>query len=182
VLIPALETAKQMKFDLSPRRVFALFALVPLALLAEALILQHLKSQAPCPLCVLQRAGFALFALIALAAAIHQPRRRGTVVYGAALALAALAGLAVAIRHVWVLYHPKFGCGIDVLEQFVNELPTARLVPWLFHASGECTAPHTPILGLQVPEWSLIWFSVLFIAAILLAYKGGSAARVGATA
>ncbi|MGP1681825.1 MAG: disulfide bond formation protein B, partial [Giesbergeria sp.] len=102
--------------------------------------------------------------------------------YCAALALAALGGLGVAIRHVWVLYHPKFGCGIDVLEQLVNDLPTARLLPWLFHASGECTAPHPPILGLQVPEWSLIWFSLLFLAALFFAFKFRSAARVGAAA
>ena len=159
---------------------FAGFALVPLALLALALILQHLKGQAPCPLCVLQRAGFLLYALIALAAAIHQPRQRAAAAYAAALALAALAGLGVAIRHVWVLYHPKFGCGIDLLEQFVNDLPTARLLPWLLHASGECAAPHEPILGLQVPEWSLIWFSLLLLASILFAFKSLSAARAPA--
>ncbi len=171
-----------MKFGLSPKQVFAGFVLIPLALLAEALILQHLKGQAPCPLCVLQRAGFLLVALIALVAAIHQPRQRGAAGYAAALALAALAGLGVAIRHVWVLYHPKFGCGIDILEQIVNALPTAKLLPWLFHASGECTAPHAPILGLQVPEWSLIWFSVLFLAALFFTFKSWSAARAGAAA
>ena len=84
--------------------------------------------------------------------------------YSAALALAALAGLGVALHHVWVLYHPKFGCGIDALEQFVNNLPTAKLLPWLFHASGDCTAAHEPVLGLQVPEWSLIWFALLLVA------------------
>lgn len=166
----------------NPGRIFAIFALIPLGLLAEALILQHLKGQAPCPLCVLQRAGFLLCALIALGAAIHQPRPRGAAVYAAALALAALAGLGVAIRHVWVLRHPKFGCGIDLLEQFVNDLPTARLLPWLLHASGECTAPHEPILGLQVPEWSLIWFCLLFLGALSLAYKCFSAARARAVA
>lgn len=171
-----------MKFALSPRRVFAGFALIPLALLAEALILQHLKGQAPCPLCVLQRAGFVLVALIALAGAIQQPQRRGAAGYAAALALAALAGMGVAIRHVWVLYHPKFGCGIDALEQFVNELPTSKLLPWLFHASGECTSPHEPILGLQVPEWSLIWFGLLFLAAAFFAFNSLSAARAGAAA
>ena len=171
-----------MNFELSPRRMFAGFALIPLALLAEALVLQHLKGQAPCPLCVLQRAGFLLVALIALGAAIHQPRGRVATGYFAALALAALAGLGVAIRHVWVLYHPKFGCGIDLLEQFVNELPTAKLLPWLLHASGECTAPHQPILGLQVPEWSLIWFSLLLLGAIFFAFKCLSAARAGAVA
>lgn len=171
-----------MKFELSPRRVFAAFMLIPLALLAEALILQHLQGQAPCPLCILQREAFFLFGLIALAAAIHNPQRRGAAIYAGALALVSLAGMSVAIWHVWTLHHPKFGCGIDVMEQFVNSLPTAKLLPWLFHASGECTASHEPILGLQVPEWSLIWFCLLFLAAILFAFKGFSAARAGAVA
>jgi disulfide bond formation protein DsbB len=170
------------KFTMSPRQVFAGFALIPIALLAEALILQHLQGQPPCPLCVLQRAGFVLFALIALVAAIHQPRRRGAAGYSAALALAALAGMGIAMRHVWVLYHPKFGCGIDLLEQIVNDLPTAKLLPWLFHASGECTAPHERLLGLQVPEWALIWFSLLFLGAIVFAFKCLSGARERAAA
>jgi disulfide bond formation protein DsbB len=169
-----------MRIDAKSRLVFAGFALVATALLAEAMVLQHIKGQAPCPLCVLQRAGYVLVALIALVAAIRRPRGRGAAGYCAALALAALAGLGVATRHVWVLYHPKFGCGIDVLEQFVNDLPTAKLLPWLFHASGECTAPQAPMLGLQVPEWSLIWFSLLFLAALVFAVKYLSAARAGA--
>lgn len=171
-----------MKFMLTPRRVFAVFTLIPLALIAEALVLQHLNGQAPCPLCVLQRAGFLLVALIALVAAIHQPRRRGAGIYAAAIALASISGAGIAIWHVWTLRHPKFGCGIDVMEQFVNKLPTAKLLPWLFHASGECAAPHEPILGLQVPEWSLIWFSLLFFAAIFFGLKGVYAARPGAVA
>jgi protein dithiol:quinone oxidoreductase len=174
------QVTKQMKFELTPRRVFAAFTVIPLALVAVALVLQHLKGQAPCPLCVLQRAGFLLVAVIALIALIQQPRRRGVAIYAAGLALASLSGLGVAIWHVWSLHHPKFGCGIDVMEQFVNNLPTAKLLPWLFHASGECTAPHEPIFGLQVPEWSLVWFSLLFLAAIFFALKSLSAARAGA--
>jgi len=169
-------------FGLRPRPVFAGFALVPLALLGGALVLQHLKGQAPCPLCVLQRASFVLFALIALVAVMRQPRGRGAAGYFVALALTALAGVSVAIRHVWVLYHPKFGCGIDVLEQFINDLPTARLLPWLFHASGECAAPHEPILGLQLPEWSLFWLSLLFLGATYFAFRNSSTARAGAMA
>jgi len=167
---------------LNSRSVFAGFVLIPLALLAEALVLQHVKGQIPCPLCVLQRAGFVLVALIALAAAVHKPGRRGAAAYCAALALVSLTGLGVALRHVWVLYHPKFGCGIDALEQIVNDLPTAKLLPWLFHAGGECSAPHEPVLGLQVPEWSVIWFSLLLLAAIFFAARFLSAARAGAAA
>src|SRR5487761_1943305 len=169
-----------MTFELRPRPVVAIFALISLALPAAALGGQYFRGEAPCPLCVLQRAGFVLFGLIALVAAIHGPRRRGAAGYSTVLALAALAGLGVALRHVWVLYHPKFGCGIDALEQIVNDLPTAKLLPWLFHASGDCAASHEPILGLQVPEWSLVWFGLLLVAAIFFAFKCLSAARAGA--
>lgn len=160
-----------MKFELTPRRVFAAFALIPLALLAEALILQHLQGQAPCPLCVLQREGFFLFGLIALAAAVHNPQRRGAAMYAAGMALASLSGLGVAIWHAWTLHHPKFGCGIDVMEQFVNNLPTAKLLPFIFHASGDCSARHDPIFGLMVPEWSLVWFSVLLLGAVFVGVR-----------
>ena len=169
-----------MQFDSRSRWLFAGFAVLAFALLGEAMVLQHFKGQAPCPLCVLQRAAYVSFALIALVAAVQRPLRRGTVAYLTALTLVALVGAGIAMRHVWVLYHPKFGCGIDVLEQFVNDLPTAKLLPWLFHANGECTAPHAPILGLQVPEWSLIWFGVLFFGALVFALRSWSALRATA--
>jgi len=171
-----------MKFELTPRRVFAAYALIPLVLLAEALILQHLQGQAPCPLCILQREGFLLFGLIALAAAVHNPARRGAAIYAAGTALAALSGLGVAIWHVWTLHHPKFGCGIDVMEEFVNDLPTAKLLPFMFRASGDCSARHDPIFGLQVPEWSLVWFSLLLVSAVFFAVKWRRARPASAVA
>jgi len=166
-----------MKFELTPRMVFAGLALIPLGLLAEAMILQHLQDQAPCPLCILDRAAFFLFALIAISGAIHAPSKRGAARYAAAMALSSLAGLGVAIWHVWTLHHPKFGCGIDVMEQFVNNLPTAKLMPFIFHAGGDCAARHDPILGLLVPEWALTWFAALSLTALFLAYRWWSAAR-----
>ena len=165
-----------MKFELTPRIAFAVLALIPLGLLAEGLILQHLQSQAPCPLCVLQREAFFLYALIAVAGAVRNPPRRSAALYAGAMALASLAGLGVAIWHVWTLHHPKFGCGIDVMEQFVNNLPTAKLMPFIFFASGDCSARQDPILGLVVPEWALTWLGALFLGAAFLAYKWWSAA------
>jgi disulfide bond formation protein DsbB len=162
--------------SLNRRRVFEVFVIVPVALLAYALVLQHFGGQKPCPLCILQRDGFLLFALIALAGAIHNPARRGAAVYAGGLVLSALAGLGVAINHVWVLYHPKFGCGIDVLEQFVNGLFTAKLLPFFFYANGDCSDRHESILGLTAPEWSLIWFSVLFAGAAWFCFKWFAAA------
>ncbi len=166
-----------MKFELVPRKVFAGLALIPVTLLAEGLILQHLQTQAPCPLCILDRIAFLLFALIAIAGAIHNPPPRGAALYAGGMALISLSGLGVAGWHLWTLHHPKFGCGIDVMEQFVNSLPTAKLMPFMLRATGDCSARHDPILGLQVPEWALAWFAALFLSAGFLAYRWMSAAR-----
>ena len=170
-----------MKFELTRRRLFAGFALIPLALLAEAMILQHLLSRAPCPLCILDRLAFSLFALCAIAGAIHDPRPRIAALYAGGMALASASGLGVAIWHVWTLHHPKFGCGIDVMEEFVNNLPTAKLLPFIYHANGDCAARHEPILGLQVPEWALVWFALLFLSAAVLVYKWWCAGRAQRT-
>lgn len=160
-----------MNFDLTRRRVLAAFALIPFALLAEGLILQHFQGQPPCPLCVLQRGAFFLIGAIALVAVVHDPRRRGAAIYAVAMAFAALSGLGVAIWQVWNLYHPKFGCGIDVMEAFVNELPTAKLLPFLFRASGDCSTRYEPLFGLQVPEWAIVWFSAFLLGAVFCAIK-----------
>jgi disulfide bond formation protein DsbB len=160
--------------------VLAGLALIPLGLLGEALILQHLQSQAPCPLCVLDRQAFLLFALIAIAGAIHNPPRRVAARYAGAMALVSACGLGNSGWHLWTLHHPKFGCGIDVMEQFVNNLPTAKLLPFIFHSSGDCAARLEPILGLVAPEWAFAWFVALFLTAVLLVYRWLSAAPAGA--
>lgn len=165
-----------MNFDLTTRRVLAVFALIPFALLAEGLNLQHLQGQPPCPLCVLQRGAFFAIGAIALVAVVQGPRRRGAALYAAAMSLVAAAGLAVAIWQVWTLYHPKFGCGVDVMEEFVNQLPTAKLLPFLFHASGDCSARYAPLFGLQVPEWAIVWFSAFLFGAVFFAFKWWRAA------
>jgi disulfide bond formation protein DsbB len=140
------------------------------------MILQHLLSQAPCPLCVLDREAFFLFSVFAMAGAIHNPLPRVAARYAGAMALTALSGLGVASWHLWSLHHPKFGCGIDVVEQFVNNLPTAKLLPFIFHASGDCSARLEPILGLVAPEWAFVWFVILLLTSAFCAYKWSFAA------
>ncbi|MCY1309152.1 Disulfide bond formation protein B [compost metagenome] len=80
--------------------------------------------------------------------------------------LSGIAGIAVAVYHVSLLLNPKATCGIDPLENWVNALPTAKVLPQVFYADGLCAAPLPPVLGLSVPAWSLIW---LFILTLTLA-------------
>ena len=156
------------------RQVFKAFVAVPVMLLAAALLLQHFAGQKPCPLCILQRDGFLLAGLVALAAAIHNPGRRGALIYLGAMLLALLAGLGAAIRHLWVLQQPLSDCGFDPMERFVNGMFLAKLVPQFFRATGECAHRYEPIYGLLVPEWSFGWYVILSAAAVFFLYRWSS--------
>lgn len=143
------------------RPVLLAAAVISLALLAVALYLQHGLNMLPCPLCVLQRYAFAAVAIVCLVAAALSPNGQRA---GAGIGtLAALAGLAVAGWHLWIKAHPNVSCGIDPLETSLNTIPTARLLPFLFQADGLCTTEYAPIIGLSIPQWSLIWFAILAI-------------------
>ena len=136
-------------------------ALISLALLVFALYLQHGRDMLPCPLCILQRYAFAAVAVICL---IFVLMPRGATRLGANLgALAALTGAGIAGWHLWVKANPSVSCGIDPLETSLNNIPTAELMPYVFRADGLCTAEYAPILGLSIPQWSLIWFVVFAI-------------------
>jgi disulfide bond formation protein DsbB len=149
--------------------VLIVVALISLALLGAALYLQFIELMLPCPLCIMQRYAFAAIAIICLITAILPVNSAKA---GASLGvLAALSGAGVAVWHIWIQAHPNVTCGIDPLETSLNTIPTAKLLPFLFQADGMCTTEYPPILGLSIPQWSLIWFIVLTIVLIRVALR-----------
>lgn len=140
------------------RAYFLLIAFVSFALLGAALYMQFVEGYQPCPLCIMQRFAFVGIGIFALLAAIAQNTR--TLWQGLGM-LSGVAGIAVAGYHVSLLLNPKASCGIDPLENWVNDLPTAKLLPQVFFSDGLCTAPLPPLFGLSIPAWSLIWLVIL---------------------
>jgi len=147
------------------RPVLLTVAAICLMLLGVALYLQHALDMLPCPLCVIQRYAFAAVAVFCLVGAFLP--RTGAAVAAALAGLSALAGAGVAGWHLWIKSQPSASCGIDPLETSLNTIPSAKLLPFLFEANGLCSTEYPPILGLSIPQWSLIWFVLLFL---VLAY------------
>ena len=154
------------------RSQYLFLSLISLGLVAFAVILQQVGYQGvsflPCPLCILQRVGYIGIAVACVMAASFDPLRK---LFHALAILASGYGAAVAGHHVWLLYHPGASCGIDPLELWINQFQVVQGLPWLFKADGLCSAQLPAILGLQVPEWSLLWFSVLLIVLVVTFFK-----------
>ena len=144
----------------SPVICYLLVLLGSLSALTAALYMQHGQGLQPCTMCILQRYAFLALAVAALLVLIvpFRPWRLLVVFLGIA---SALGGVAAAIRNLWVMAYPDILCGRDPLELFLNALPTAQKFPGVFVASGLCSSPIPPLLGLPLPAWSLIGLIVL---------------------
>jgi len=140
------------------RAYFLLIAILSFGAVGFAVYLQMVEGYQPCPLCIMQRFAFVGIGIFSLLAVIAQNTR--TLWQGLGM-LSGVAGIAVAGYHVSLLLNPKASCGIDPLENWVNQLPTARVLPQLFYSDGLCTAELPAILGLSIPAWSLIWLVIL---------------------
>ena len=61
-------------------------------------------------------------------------------------------------------------CGPD-LFYMVENLPVARTLTLLFRGSGQCAEVKWRFLGLSIAEWSLVWFVLFAVLAVVLAVK-----------
>jgi len=158
---------------------FALPALACALLLAFGFYLQYGQGLQPCPLCLVQRGFFLTVMAVCIVAAVHDPRRRGSLVYGLLAALFALGGAAVAARQVWLQHLPPDQvpqCGPDLFFMMEN-FPLSRTLKTLVSGTGECAAVDWTFLGLSIAEWSFGCFAALFLYSLWLAWprRGGVA-------
>ncbi len=152
------------------------------ALIAYALYAQYGLGLDPCPLCIFQRIGIMALGVVFLIAGLHSPRGSGARIYAALLAIAALATIAVAARHLYVQSLPpgaipSCGAPLSVLWKFT---PTFELIRKVLSGSGECSQINWKFLGLAMPAWVLICAGLLGwmgIGANIKARPAGSAVR-----
>ncbi len=160
---------------LSPRPLFLLAFLGCVLLMAAALYLEHVVGLAPCPLCVLQRICVIAFALICLLATVHGPARLGRRVYAALGLLMAGAGAGTAARQVWLQTVPadQLPACLPSLEYMMEALPFQEIVRVVLHGSADCAEIGWTMLGLSIPEWSLLAFIGMICFALLQLLRRG---------
>jgi disulfide bond formation protein DsbB len=154
-----------------PRLVFLAIFLACAMLIGIALFMQEEQGLEPCPMCILQRYAFVAIGVAALIAAIHGPRGVALRIYGALVILLALGGGGTAIRHSYLQHFPPKveSCGTD-LEFLLNTFPLSQALPKIFAGTGSCSKIDWRMLGLTIPEWALVWFVLIAIAAAWVSF------------
>ncbi len=153
-----------------PRSSFAALALVCASFIGYALYLQHVEFQDPCPLCLVQRGFYIILLIVGIAAALHGKRFNR---YGWVASVAALGGVGIAGRQVWLQHLPKDqvpACGPD-LYYMIDNFPLAKMFGLLFQGSGQCAEVGWRFLGLSIAEWSLAWFALFLATGLVFALR-----------
>lgn len=152
----------------SPRLTNLGIFLAALVAMLFALWLQYYGKLDPCPLCIFQRVAMMAIGLVALLAFLHGPGRTGRRIYAGLTVLAALGGIAVAGRHVWLQHLPPEevpSCGPG-LEYWMDTFPLHEVMVKVFRGSGECAVIDWTFLGLSLPTWTLAAFVGLGAVAV----------------
>jgi disulfide bond formation protein DsbB len=143
---------------MTARRGNLLGLLVCVGLLAYAYYAQYVMHLEPCPLCIFQRIGIFVLAVIFLAAALQDPAAVGRRVYAALLGLAALATIGIALRHLYIQSLPPDAvpaCGAS-LDFMLKVFSVSEVLVKVLTGSGECAKITWEFLGLAMPAWVLI--------------------------
>ena len=149
----------------SPRWLWVLLVLLPLAAVAAAVVSQHRFGMLPCPWCVLQRIIFVAIAFLALPGLLIRHRVVRSVSAFEVLTLA-LAGLAAALWQHFVAAGSS-SCNLTLADRINTAIGLDALWPEVFAAYASCADAAVKLLGLPYEAWSGVLFIVLGALAML---------------
>lgn len=133
------------------------------AALLFAYYLEFVQGLAPCPLCIFQRVAMAGVGLFCLAGWIHGPGVIGHRIYAGLAALSALAGAAIAARHVWLINLPPDqvpACGPD-MGYLLEVMPWTEVFATVLRGDASCAQVEGSFLGVSLPAWTGVLFILL---------------------
>jgi len=151
-----------------------------IGLLGYAYYAQFVLDLAPCPLCMLQRFGFMIMAIAALALAVHNPTSWGRWIYALPFFGGGVWGMVTAGQHLRLQgqpHDPMGGCGADWQTMINFDYSASEILREAFTASGDCTEIDWSFLGLTMPAWTLFWYfalSVFMLYALIARKKHGT--------
>jgi disulfide bond formation protein DsbB len=156
----------------TPRGLLTLAALMAAGSMASGYYVQHVEGIEPCPLCIVQRLAYISGGSLALLGAVLGSSPWVLRLFAALASLCALGGGGVAAWQCWLIAHPPewMSCGRPFAWMLENNSLVA-LIPKLFKGEGDCLTVTWTMLGLSIPQWSVIIFSAFLVLTLTALFK-----------
>jgi len=160
----------RLMFGLTLRQWNAVGALACAAMMAFALYAQYVLHLVPCNMCVLQRIAVCSLGMVFLLAAVVPCKVWVARVSAGVIGLTASAGVAVALRHVWMQAQPLGSlpsCGADFYS-LVDIFGFYEAVTRVLAGGGDCQAINWTLLGFSMPLWVSLALAALGVSGVLI--------------
>lgn len=158
----------------SLRTAYLLGFVICAALLGYAVYSEQVLGLAPCNLCILQRVAFLWMGLWFLIGGLHAPRGAARWAYALLVWIGVVFGIVMAVRQLWLQSLPldkvpACGAGFDLLlmQLKAHAIPFSQFMTVMLRGSGDCARVTWRFLGLSMAGWTLIWYLVLGLWALL---------------
>jgi disulfide bond formation protein DsbB len=167
---------------MSQRQAYILSFLTIAIILGTGVYLEYFQGIMPCPLCTLQRICFGACGIFFLLGIFLYRKACSTMVINVATILISFTGMLLAGRQIWIQYFPSAdtsSCGVSI-NYMLSVLPWQDVASRIFSGSTECSQRGWELLGLNIPEWSILFFALFFISSVyylIRAWKQGCKAR-----
>lgn len=160
-----------LRLLLEPKNLLLAITAYCAGLLIFAMVLARVADLVPCPLCIVQRFGYALVGLSALIGYMGWWPRFTHRIAGLSVSLFAFLGWLIAARHVYLQRFqeadPSVGCAVS-FGSFLDD------VIFALGGTGNCALVDWSFIGLSIADWSLIAFTGLTAAGIWIFMKSRS--------
>ena len=151
---------------MSPRSLFFILGLVPLAAIAFAkFYLEDIQLLEPCPYCMLQRGIMLLFTAVFWLCAIivgQGCRVFSSLSFLLSIAVGAL-GLLISGKHIYLQLNPTDSLGCTQTTLAITEVFDYQIVKDLLMTGGDCSVIDWTFLGLSIPMWTAVLTLLLAI-------------------
>lgn len=156
------------------RTIFGALTIFCLFLVATSFFLQYFYALAPCLFCLLDRILVCALLVIFGVAFLHNPQKIGARLYSALAFILSLMGISITLRHLWLLHTPVNaleGCspGLDYL---LSTLPLKDVFLSILTSRPECSADTGYFLGLSIPAWTMLGFTIVALGSLLAWWAG----------
>lgn len=151
---------------MTERKVFAFCILTIIGILAMGLYLEYYEGIMPCPLCTLQRICFGICGFLFFGGILFYRRRLLNKLMCLLVTLFAATGAVLAARQIWIQAYPSgdtSDCGVQI-NYMLSVLPLKDVAYKIFSGTAECSQRGWELLGINIPEWSLIFFVIFMLA------------------
>ncbi|NVJ64870.1 MAG: disulfide bond formation protein B [Gammaproteobacteria bacterium] len=152
---------------LNSRPLNFLGAFICYQLLVTAYYFQYVEFMDPCPLCIFSRVAIFSLGVVLLLNAIFQPRHESiwNKLFQILGMFCAAMGIWISAKHVWIQNLPEdqvMDCGAP-LDLLMDVMPMSEVISTVLMGDGKCAEVNFEWLGLTMPGWMLLIFSVAFI-------------------